>query len=144
MDTKFVEPYGAVLQNVALLVPTLSRLPVWVLIVEDEVLLRAFGVELLVEAGFQVMEAVDGEEAIEYLVGHPEVKLLFTDVRLPGAIDGLQLAWEVHDRWPHMGIIIASGRAAPQPNELPAGTRFHRKPYESSAVVRHAHELTGA
>ena len=99
----------------------------------------------LADAGFDVMEAPDAEHAFRLRHGAPlEVKLLFTDVRLPGAIDGLEFAREVHDRWPQMGIIMASGKAVPQPHELPAGTRFHRNPYDAAAVVRHAHELTRA
>jgi CheY-like chemotaxis protein len=149
MNARYVKPHGGVLQNAAPCVSPTWQLPAHVLIVEDEVLLLAFGAGLLAEAGFDLMEAPDAEHALDYLIAHPEVKLLFTkllftDVRLPGAIDGLALAGEVHDRWPQIGIIVASGQAAPQPHELPAGTRFHRKPYDAAAVVRHARELTRA
>jgi two-component system, response regulator PdtaR len=70
------------------------------------------------------------------------VQLLFTDVNLPGSIDGLALARQVCDRWPHIGIIFVSGRSVPQLHELPAGCRFHRKPYDWNLVVKHARELT--
>jgi two-component system, response regulator PdtaR len=76
--------------------------------------------------------------------GSSEVQVLFTDVNLPGMIDGLALARPVNDRWPHIGIIIVSGRSTPQPHELRAGSRFHRKPYDSELVVRHAREMTAA
>ena len=54
----------------------------------------------------------------------------------------LALARKVRARWPHIGIIVVSGQSTPQPQELPAGSHFHRKPYDADAVVRHARELT--
>jgi len=126
------------------LVPSLSRVPPAVLIVEDEALVRALGVGLFADAGFRPIEAADSDEALEILGANAEVQLLFTDVNLPGSIDGLALARQVCDRWPHIGIIFVSGRSAPQLHEFPAGCRFHRKPYDSDLVVSHARELTAA
>jgi CheY-like chemotaxis protein len=122
----------------------MSRLPALVLIVEDEALVRAMGAVIFADAGFRVIEAVNGEEALEFLNADAEVRLIFTDVSLPGKIDGLALARQVRDRWPHIGIIVVSGQLMPQPYELPSGGRFHRKPYDPDAVVRHARELTAA
>jgi CheY-like chemotaxis protein len=65
-------------------------------------------------------------------------------VNMPGAIDGLALARQVSRRWPHIGIIVVSGQSKPQPHELPAGARFHCKPYDPDIVVRHARELMAA
>jgi DNA-binding NtrC family response regulator len=121
-----------------------SRATGSILIVDDEALVRASGVGLFVDAGFRAIEAVNSDEALEILNADSEVQVLFTDVNLPGMIDGLALARQVNDRWPHIGIIIVSGRSTPQPHELPAGSRFHRKPYDSETVVRHAREMTAA
>jgi two-component system, response regulator PdtaR len=121
-----------------------SRATGSILIVDDEALVRASGVGLFVDAGFRAIEAVNSDEALEILNADSEVQVLFTDVNLPGMIDGLALARQVNDRWPHIGIIIVSGRSTPQPHELPAGSCFHRKPYDSEIVVRHAREMTAA
>jgi CheY-like chemotaxis protein len=84
------------------------------------------------------------DQALEFLEADADVLLLFTDIDLPGAVDGLALARQVHERWPRTGIIVVSGQSPPQPHELPAGSHFHRKPYDADALVRHARELTAA
>ena len=144
MLTEYAGPWNLVPQVGSSLVPSLSRVPPSVLIVEDEALVRALGVGLFADAGFRPIEAADSDEALEILGTNAEVQLLFTDVNLPGPIDGLALARQVRDRWPHIGIIFVSGRSAPQLHELPADCRFHRKPYDWDLVVRHARELTAA
>jgi len=93
-------------------------------------------------AGFRT--AANSDEALEFLEADFNVQLLFTDVHMPGTMDGLALARQVADRWPHIGIMVVSGRSKPQPHEFPAGCRFHRKPYSPDTVVRHARELTAA
>jgi CheY-like chemotaxis protein len=87
---------------------------------------------------------VNSDQALELLSADSDVQLLFTDVNMPGAIDGLALARQVRDRWPHIGIMVASAIQMPQPEELPAGSRFEQKPYNPDTVVRHARELTSA
>ena len=113
--------------------------PASILIVEDEALVRVFGAGIFADAGFRTMEAANSEEALDLLGADSKVNLLFTDVNLPGTMDGLALARRVS--WPHIGIIVVSGQSSPQPHELPAGSRFHRKPYDPNTVVRHAREL---
>ena len=113
-----------------------------ILIVEDEALVRLAAVGMLEDAGFRMIEAVNSQQALEFLAADSDVQLLFTDVNMPGAMDGLALARQVRDRWPHIGIIIASAKETTQLAELPAGSRFERKPYSPDAVVRHARELT--
>ena len=115
--------------------------PASILIVEDEALVRIFGARVFADAGFRTIEAANSEEALDLLGADSKVNLLFTDVNLPGTIDGLALARQVSCRWPHIGIIVVSGQSWPQPHELPAGSRFHRKPYDPDTVVRHAREL---
>jgi CheY-like chemotaxis protein len=124
--------------------PTLPRLATSILIVEDEVLVRVLAARMFGDAGFRVLEAANSDEALEFLDADSDVQLLFTDVNLPGAIDGLALAQQVHGRWPHIGIIVVSGQSMPQSHELPTGCRFYRKPYDVNTVVRHARELTVA
>jgi two-component system, response regulator PdtaR len=113
-----------------------------ILIVEDEGLVRLLGVGTFADAGFRVIEAFNGDDALGLLEADSDVQLLFTDVSMPGKIDGLALAREVHDRWPHIGIMIVSGQSIPETYELPAGCRFLRKPYCPEAAVKHAHEMT--
>jgi two-component system, response regulator PdtaR len=115
-----------------------------VLIVEDEALVRLSAVGMLEDAGFRMIEAVNGDDALELLEADSDVQLLFTDVNMPGAINGLALAKRVHDRWPHIRIMVASARPMSQPNELPAGSRFEQKPYSADTMVRHTRELTSA
>ena len=115
-----------------------------ILIVEDEALVRLSAVGMLEDAGFRTIEAANGDQALELLAADSDVQLLFTDVNMPGIIDGLVLARQVHDRWPHIGIMVASAKKEPQLGELPVGSRFERKPYNVDMVVRHARELTSA
>jgi CheY-like chemotaxis protein len=115
-----------------------------ILIVEDEALVRLSAIGMFEDAGFRMIEAGNSDEALELLETDCDVQLLFTDVNMPGTIDGLALARQVHDRWPHIGIMVASAKPMLQPDELPAGSRFEQKPYSPDRVVRHARELTSA
>jgi CheY-like chemotaxis protein len=115
-----------------------------ILVVEDEALVRLSAVGMLEDAGFRMIQAVNSDQALELLTADSDVQLLFTDVNMPGTIDGLALARQVRDRWPHIGIMVASAKQEPNPEELPAGSRFEQKPYSPDAVVRHARELTSA
>jgi CheY-like chemotaxis protein len=115
-----------------------------ILVVEDEALVRLAAVGMLEDAGFCMIEAVNGDRALELLAADSDVQLLFTDVTMPGAVDGLALARQVRDRWPHIAIMVVSAKRMPQTGELPAGSRFEQKPYSPATVVRHARELTSA
>ena len=113
-----------------------------ILIVEDETLVRLAAVGTLEGAGFHMIEAANSVEAIELLEADSNVQLLFTDINMPGAVDGLALAREVHARWPHISIMVTSTRLTPP--EMPAGSRYYQKPYSPATVVKHAQELTSA
>lgn len=115
-----------------------------VLVVEDEALVRIAAVGMLEDAGFRMIEAVNGDQALQLLAADSDVHLLFTDVNMPGTINGLALARQVRDRWPHIGIMVASATRPSQSDDLPADSRFELKPYSIDAVVRHARELTSA
>jgi CheY-like chemotaxis protein len=121
---------------------TSERIVPVILVVEDEALVRLAAVGMFEDAGFRMIEAVNSDQALELLAADSDVQLLFTDVNMPGTIDGLALARQVHDRWPHIGVMVASAKQVLQPEELPAGSRFDQKPYNPDTVVRHARELT--
>src|SRR3954469_7202041 len=83
--------------------------PLVILLVEDEVLVRMVAADVLSDAGFTVLESTNAEEALRLLETRPDVQVLFTDVNMPGALDGLGLAQTVHERSPEVGILIGSG-----------------------------------
>ena len=111
-----------------------------VLVVEDEPLLRMMAVDILEDAGFTVEEASDGCEARRVLEARPDLHVLFTDVHMPGDMDGLALARWTAEALPHVGLVIVSGRAVPARHELPAGATFIAKPYEAGKIVGHIHK----
>ena|SRR5437868_5532512 len=100
-----------------------------VLVVEDDVLLRWSAVAIVEEAGFDVVEAGTGIEAISVLEKRDDIRAVFTDVEMPGSINGLQLAYLIHARWPSIKIIATSGRFRIRDDDLPTGARFLHKPY---------------
>jgi CheY-like chemotaxis protein len=100
-----------------------------VLVVEDEVLLRWTAVAVVEEAGFDVVEAGTGIEAISVLEKRDDIRTVFTDVEMPGSINGLQLAHLICTRWPSIKIIATSGQFRLRDDDLPAGARFLHKPY---------------
>ncbi len=99
-----------------------------VLVVEDQPLLRLNAVDMIEEAGFIALEAEDADAAIAILMLSADVQLVFTDIEMPGSMDGIQLAALVRDRWPPMHIIITSGRGAVDASTLPVGCPFVAKP----------------
>ncbi|MBX9757181.1 MAG: response regulator [Beijerinckiaceae bacterium] len=115
-----------------------------VLIVEDDPLIRWSGAETLAEAGFEVLEAANGDEALAVLEARSDILVLFTDIDMPGQMDGLDLAAIVHQRWPWMHIIIASGRREPQRRGIPDNGLFIPKPYMPEEVVRDIDALLAA
>ena len=104
------------------------RRPV-VLVVEDEFFLRINAVLMIEDAGFDVLEAVDADQAIEILEVRPDIHAIFTDLEMPGSMDGLKLAHAVRGRWPPIKIIATSGRVNVRTIDLPDGGRFLPKPY---------------
>jgi CheY-like chemotaxis protein len=112
-----------------------------VLVVEDEPLLRLYAVGVLEDAGFTVADAVNSEAALKILELRPDVRLLFTDIQLPGGPDGMDLAREVHERWPNVRLVITSGRSRPEQAEIPNDGHFIAKPYLPSELVREVGDL---
>jgi CheY-like chemotaxis protein len=105
-----------------------------VLIVEDEPLVRLCAVETVEAAGFTVIEAANADEAIQILESRRDIRVVFTDIHMPGSMDGLKLAHAVRDRWPPIKIIVTSGREKVAEQELPAGGRFFAKPYDPAQI----------
>jgi len=106
-----------------------------VLLVEDELLVRLTQVEILRDAEFWVVEAQDADEAFELLRRRPDIDVVLTDVNMPGSIDGFEFARLVRQGWPEVGILVISGKVAPQPGDLPEGTHFLQKPIRPDALV---------
>jgi CheY-like chemotaxis protein len=114
-----------------------------VLIVEDEFLLRMDAVDMIASAGFDVVEAANADEAIEILESRPDITVVFTDIQMPGSMDGLKLARAVRGRWPPIKIIATSGHVHVKEIDLPDGGRFLPKPYSPSQVTGVLRELIG-
>lgn len=111
-----------------------------VLVVEDEALIRLDIVDCLEEAGCEVEEAANAAQAVRILESRKDIRLVFTDVDMPGSMDGLKLAAYVRDRWPPIKIIVTSGHVSVMPDQIPAGGRFFSKPYdrpEIAEAIRH-------
>jgi CheY-like chemotaxis protein len=120
--------------------PSARNRPV-VLIVEDEFLVR-MGTRAAVEmAGFDVLEAGDADEAIAILAVRNDIRLIFTDVHMPGSMDGLKFAHFVSDRWPPVKIVATSARVRIIESDLPGGGRFLPKPYSAGDIAATLHEL---
>jgi CheY-like chemotaxis protein len=121
----------------------MSKRPV-VLIVEDEFLLRIDAVDIVAAAGFEVLEAGNADEAIDILEAHPDITVVFTDIQMPGSMDGLKLAQAIRGRWPPIKIIATSGHPDVGELDLPEGGRFLPKPYSPRQVTGVLRELTEA
>ena len=109
--------------------------PPAILIVEDEPLLRIGAVKIIEYAGFEVIEAASADEAIRILECRSDIRLVFTDIHMPGSMDGLTLAHAVRNRWPPIKIIVTSGRELIAQHALPEGGRFFAKPYDPIQIT---------
>jgi CheY-like chemotaxis protein len=108
-----------------------------VLVVEDEPLLRLFVAELLLDAGFRVIEAASAAEALTILHAGLNVVVVLADVDMPPGMSGYELAHEIHRSWPGVEILITSGRRWPEQGDLPAGAAFLAKPCPNDALLLH-------
>jgi two-component sensor histidine kinase len=114
-----------------------------VLVVEDEMILRMRAVDIVEDAGFNPVEAVNADQAIAILESRSDISLLFTDIQMPGSIDGLKLAHAVHDRWPSIKIILVSGQVRPSLMERPPDSRFFGKPLGVEQMITELQEMVG-
>jgi CheY-like chemotaxis protein len=112
-----------------------------ILVVEDDFFLRINAAEMIQDAGFDVVEAGNADEAIAILEARPDIHVVFTDIQMPGSMDGLKLARFVRGRWPPIKIIVTSGRTDVRANDLPEGGAFLSKPYTFDTVAASLREL---
>lgn len=120
-----------------------SAVPPIVLVVEDEFLLRMQAVNMVEDAGYASLEAVDADEAFALLDSRSDIALLFTDIQMPGSMDGLQLAHAVYKRWPPIKIILVSGQLSPSRSDIPLASRFFGKPLVSGKIVAEMRDMIG-
>ena len=106
-----------------------------ILVVEDDWLLRFLAVEVVEDAGCVAIEAANADEAILILERRADIALIFTDVDMPGTMDGLKLAHAVRHRWPPIKIIIVSGKTHLSDADLPSDTQFFPKPYSVPSMI---------
>lgn len=112
----------------------------YILVVEDELFVRMFISDALRDAGYKVLEAFNGEEAVEILDSGAHVDLILSDVRMPGAVDGLELLAFVRNNYPELPVFLASGHLDPTLPLANGAKHFLPKPFR----IEHALELIGA
>jgi CheY-like chemotaxis protein len=106
-----------------------------VLVVEDETLLRLNAVDMVEAAGFEGVEAANAAQAVAILESRLDICILFTDIDMPGGLDGVRLAALVRDRWHPIHIILTSGHLRPKQEDLPSNSLFFPKPIRDKEVV---------
>jgi two-component sensor histidine kinase len=111
--------------------------------VEDEMVLRMRAVDIVEDAGFTAIEAVNADEALSILESRSDISLLFSDVQMPGGMDGLKLAHAVHDRWPSIKIILVSGQVKLSETDKPPESRFFGKPLEARHMIAELQQMVG-
>jgi CheY-like chemotaxis protein len=112
-----------------------------VLVVEDEILIRMNAVEMVEKAGFEAIAACDADEAIRVLESRNDIRAVFTDVQMPGSMDGVRLARVIRNRWPPVALIVTSGQTAGLESGVPTGGKFLSKPYEQVQIEKVLRQL---
>ena len=120
-----------------------SVVPAVVLVVEDEVLLRMCAVDMVEDAGYIPVEAADADQAVAILESRSDIALMFTDIQMPGSMDGLGLAHSVHERWPPIKIIMVSGKLKLANTDIPTDSRFFEKPFEAGEMIAEMQNMIG-
>ncbi len=113
-----------------------------VLIVEDDLFIRMNAAEMIADAGFDVVEAASADEAIGILEARSDITAVFTDIQMPGSMDGLKLVAAIRGSWPPIKIVATSGLVDVRQDDLPEGGRFLPKPYSTAQIVGALRELT--
>jgi CheY-like chemotaxis protein len=106
----------------------------FVLVVEDEAILRLMAVSVVEDAGFKPIEASNADEAVRIMESRNDIRIVFTDINMPGSMDGMKLAARIRDRWPPVEIILTSGHVAAKDLQLPERGLFFPKPYDPQVV----------
>jgi two-component sensor histidine kinase/CheY-like chemotaxis protein len=112
-----------------------------VLVVEDEMMLRMRAVDIVEDAGFTPLEAVNADDALAILEARSDIELLFTDIQMPGSMDGLKLAYAVRERWPSIKIILVSGQLTLTDADKPADSRFFGKPLDVKHMIAEMQDM---
>jgi len=115
-----------------------------VLVVEDELMLRMRAVDIVEDAGFTPIEAINADDAIRILETRDDASVLFTDIQMPGSMDGLKLAHLAHTRWPHIKIFLVSGQIAVTEADKPEDSKFFPKPLEIKQMILELQAMVGA
>jgi CheY-like chemotaxis protein len=118
-------------------------IPAVVLVVEDEMVLRMRAVDMVEDAGYTPLEAMDAAEAVAILESRSDVALMCTDIQMPGEMDGVGLAHAVHARWPAIRILVVSGQLDLPHLDLPPRSRFLGKPLNAGEVIAEMREMIG-
>jgi two-component sensor histidine kinase/CheY-like chemotaxis protein len=105
--------------------------------------LRMRAVDIVEDAGFTAVEAVNADQALSILESRSDISLLFSDIQMPGSMDGLKLAHAVHDRWPSIKIILVSGQVKLSDADKPADSRFFGKPLDVKQMIVELQEMVG-
>jgi len=116
----------------------ISRKKLKVLVVDDELFVRMMAVDVIRDAGYETLDAVDADEAIAMLEDQPDIDVVFTDIKMPGSMDGLGLARTLRTRWPAIRVLLTSGHVtAPEMGD----EAFIPKPYRASALTECLHAI---
>jgi CheY-like chemotaxis protein len=114
---------------------------IYVLVVEDELLSRLHAVRLVEDAGYAAIEASNADDAIAILEARKDIRIVFTDIDMPGSMDGLRLTRAIRDRWPPIELILTSGHFGVSDSDLPARGRFFAKPYRDEEIISTLRQL---
>lgn len=115
--------------------------PIHVLVVEDEFLCRLHAINLIEGAGYTAVEAANADEAIVILEARKDIRIVFTDIDMPGSMDGLKLAHAIRKRWPPIELILTSGHFHLSDDDMPERGRFFPKPYRDQEIISSLHHF---
>ncbi|KKC27902.1 chemotaxis protein CheY [Sphingomonas sp. SRS2] len=113
-----------------------------VLVVEDELFVRLMAIDAIEDAGYDVVGVETGDEALTLLDSRDDIRLLFTDIKMPGKVDGLELAERVRERWPALPILLTSGHLYQGDASMPATIPFLQKPYRAGTLIAEIDRLS--
>ena len=114
-----------------------------VLVVEDELFVRLMAVDAIEDAGYRAIEAEDADQALALLNDRSDIGVLFSDIKMPGTLDGLGLAATVRERWPALPIILTSGHLYRHDFDMPPSVPFLQKPYRANALIAELARISG-
>jgi CheY-like chemotaxis protein len=112
-----------------------------VLVVDDEPFVRMLVADILDEAGFEVVEASNAQTALKRLELAADVQVVFTDINMPPGMSGLELAEQVSQRWPKIGLVVSSGYERPSQNQIADGGVFVPKPFRPEDITGAVHRV---